>query len=236
MLLQRRRKAVPVDRLGEVVRRPERKAHVPVVDDRQHDDGDTGGFRIRFERGENGPAIQAGHHDVERDDGGLKMLRQFEAALAVGGHFHPEAILHERALHQVAHVRVVIDDEDGRLPEPLLAADCAPFAAKALADSGAASLTSRGSVTVKVVPTPGSLATVMSPPIKWQNFRLIARPRPVPPNLRRRGRIRLRECLEDPAHLFRRHANASVADAKVIVLDIPATSAPLSTLECRSRT
>ena len=37
---------------------------------------------------------------------------------------------------------------------------------------------------VKVLPWPGSLSTVMSPPIIRQNRRLMARPRPVPPNLR----------------------------------------------------
>jgi hypothetical protein len=40
-----------------------------------------------------------------------------------------------------------------------------------------------GSRIVKVEPRPGSLSTVMSPPIIWQKQRLIARPRPVPPYL-----------------------------------------------------
>jgi hypothetical protein len=41
-----------------------------------------------------------------------------------------------------------------------------------------------GSLIVKVDPWPGSLSTVMSPPIIRQNRLLIARPRPVPPYLR----------------------------------------------------
>ena len=40
-----------------------------------------------------------------------------------------------------------------------------------------------GNRIVKVDPRPGSLSTVMSPPIIWQNRLLIARPRPVPPYL-----------------------------------------------------
>src|SRR6202048_1050246 len=44
--------------------------------------------------------------------------------------------------------------------------------------------TIRGSRIVKVEPRPGSLATVMSPPIIWQKRLLIASPRPVPPYLR----------------------------------------------------
>jgi len=34
---------------------------------------------------------------------------------------------------------------------------------------------------VKVEPLPASLVTVISPPINWQNLRLMARPNPVPP-------------------------------------------------------
>jgi hypothetical protein len=41
-----------------------------------------------------------------------------------------------------------------------------------------------GSRTVKVEPRTGSLSTVMSPPIIWQNRLLIASPSPVPPYLR----------------------------------------------------
>ena len=37
---------------------------------------------------------------------------------------------------------------------------------------------------VNVVPLSGSLATVTSPPIIWQNRRVIVRPRPVPPYFR----------------------------------------------------
>src|SRR5262249_40828282 len=40
-----------------------------------------------------------------------------------------------------------------------------------------------GRRTVNTEPLPGSLFTVMSPPIIWQNFRLITSPRPVPPYL-----------------------------------------------------
>src|ERR1700736_6355182 len=43
--------------------------------------------------------------------------------------------------------------------------------------------TIRGSRIVNVEPRPGSLSTVMSPPIIWQNRRLITSPSPVPPYL-----------------------------------------------------
>jgi hypothetical protein len=65
-------------------------------------------------------------------------------------------------------------------------------------------LTLPGRRTVNTDPLPGSLATVMSPPIIWQNRRLITRPRPVPPYL-----LKL---LEQLAHLLRRHTDAGVGD------------------------
>ena len=50
--------------------------------------------------------------------------------------------------------------------------------------SGAGSFPSTGRRAVKVLPRPGSLSTVMSPPSRRQNLRLMARPSPVPPYLR----------------------------------------------------
>ena len=64
---------------------------------------------------------------------------------------------------------------------------------------------------VKVEPRPGSLSTVMSPPIIWQKRLLIARPRPVPPYLLAVAEG-LGELLEQLAHLLRRHADAGVGD------------------------
>jgi len=41
-----------------------------------------------------------------------------------------------------------------------------------------------GNRMVKVDPLPGSLATVIAPPMSWQNRWLMASPRPVPPYVR----------------------------------------------------
>ncbi len=76
----------------------------------------------------------------------------------------------------------------------------------------AAASTIRGRRMVKVEPRPGSLATTMSPPIIWQNRRLMVSPSPVPPYLLAVAERRLRELLEQPTHLLRRHADAGVGD------------------------
>ena len=88
-----------------------------------------------------------------------------------------------------------------------------PIVLSALA--GTASLgrsTILGSRIVKVEPRPGSLSTVMSPPIIWQKRLLIARPRPVPPYLLAVVGGSLGKLLEQLAHLLRRHADAGVGN------------------------
>ena len=69
-----------------------------------------------------------------------------------------------------------------------------------------------GSRIVKVEPRPGSLSTVMSPPIIWQKRLLIASPRPGAAVFARRGGGSLGKLLEQLAHLLRRHADAGVGD------------------------
>ena len=49
---------------------------------------------------------------------------------------------------------------------------------------GVSSFKSAGKSMVKALPRPASLVTLISPPIIWQNLRVIVRPRPVPPNCR----------------------------------------------------
>ncbi len=63
---------------------------------------------------------------------------------------------------------------------------------------------------MNVEPLPGSLSTVMSPPIIWQNRRVIARPRPVPPYLRVVEASAWVKAWNSLADLLRRHADAGV--------------------------
>ena len=116
--------------------------------------------------------------------------------------------LREEALHQVAHRRVVVDHQHG--------ADARRHAARPGAratGSSTVAATSAGSRTVKVVPWPGSLSTVTSPPIIRQKRRLIARPRPVPPYLRVVDASAWVNASNSRAELLRGHADAGVAHA-----------------------
>ena len=184
VLLQRGGEPLPVDRLGEVVGRAEREAHVLVIHDGQHDDGNVRGGGSAFSAVSTAQPSMPGIITSSVMTAGWSSWREFEAALAVGGDFDAVAVLAERALHQVAHVGVVVDDEHRARAECAVAGRMRPTGRALRRCRGGSPTTCAGSVTVKVVPLPGSLSTVMSPPIIWQNFRLIARPRPVPPNLR----------------------------------------------------
>jgi hypothetical protein len=61
---------------------------------------------------------------------------------------------------------------------------------------------------------PASLATVTSPPIIRASLRLMARPKPVPPN-RRAVRIRLAKFREQLRLLLGGHADPRIADRKL---------------------
>ena len=69
---------------------------------------------------------------------------------------------------------------------------------------------SRGSVTVKVEPSPGALATAMEPPTSSSTRLTMASPSPLPPR-GVRG-VALIELVEDALLRLRRHAAAVVAD------------------------
>ena len=60
-------KPLAVDRLGEVAGRAERCAAALLIQDRHHDDRNLGQFGILPQRCQDRPAVEVGHHDVERD-------------------------------------------------------------------------------------------------------------------------------------------------------------------------
>ena len=71
---------------------------------------------------------------------------------------------------------VVVDDQDPHVGEPVGRPGLARCRRRRRAGSG--------SVNQNVLPSPGSLSTPSVPPMAVTNWREMARPRPVPPNLR----------------------------------------------------
>ena len=80
--------------------------------------------------------------------------------------------------------------------------------------SAVASLNEAGMRMVKVEPSPGVLSTETSPPIIWQIFRVIARPRPVPPYLRVVEASAWVKAWNSRPTCSGGHADAGVADAE----------------------
>ena len=72
-------------------------------------------------------------------------------------------------MHQLAHRRVVVDDQHERLALGDAPAALRRHAARPDAADVVRPRAPRAGATVKVEPSPGSLSTVTSPPIIWQN-------------------------------------------------------------------
>ena len=145
--------------------------------------GMSASVRVGLERREHRPAVHARHHHVERDRVGPQLARPAQALLAARRPSRPgsppwsrKRCIRSRTAGSSSITSTV----------PALAG-VGPRSARPArrAASGRARRTiGRQADGEGASPAPGSLSTVMSPPIIWQNCRLIARPRPVPPYLR----------------------------------------------------
>ena len=113
VLGQHRRQPGPVDRLGEIVGRPERVPRVAVVHDGHHDDRDLREVGIGLQRAQHRPAIHPRHDDVERDGVRPQRPGQPHAFLAARGRHHAVPLLAQERGHQVPRGGVVVDHEDG---------------------------------------------------------------------------------------------------------------------------
>ena len=70
---------------------------------------------IGLQRGQNRPAIHIRHQHIESDGIGMLGLSEPQSLLSICGGDHVQAFPVQKALHQVAHRRVVVDDEHRRL-------------------------------------------------------------------------------------------------------------------------
>jgi hypothetical protein len=153
------------------------------------------------------PAVHDRHFEVHQNYVRALGHGQLAALLAVVSRENLEIAASFKARLQHVEVIVIVFDVEHfggqrcRFPS-FLTALLVTFCSSHFSDH------SLGRRTVNTEPLPGSLSTVMSPPIIWQKRLLIARPRPVPPYLRVVEALGLGKFLEQLAHLLRRHANA----------------------------
>jgi hypothetical protein len=133
-----------------------------------HDDGRVG---VQLDRAfEHDHAVGAGHSKVGDDEVVLFFDEPLHAGRAVGGGVDGVAFFEEEDLEQLSHAQFVVDHED-------TAHDWA---------SETASVPGRGAMgnsTVKVLPAPTVLVTLMRPPCSSTMRSTCARPRPVPCSL-----------------------------------------------------
>ena len=108
---QQHRQALPIDRLGHVLGSAQPEALHPVLDDRDNDHRNVGGFVIIFQGRQHPPAVDVRHHHIQGDDGRAQLLDHLQGCRAGGDDMNGEALMVEEALHQLADLRVVIDHQ-----------------------------------------------------------------------------------------------------------------------------
>ena len=109
MSLKGAAQTVAIEGLGQVVGRAKRKSLLLFVEDAQHEHWNVGQLRIGFQLLEDGPPIHAWHHDVQGDQGRLELPRQAQALGSIGRSERIEALTREKAPHEVARIRIVVD-------------------------------------------------------------------------------------------------------------------------------
>ena len=103
------------DRLREELGDTKRLGEASFRQDRADDHRDSRGPLVGAQLGEDLPAVLRGQHDVERDDVGPLGAREVERGRRRPRLEEPVAGAGEVAAEEVDDVRVVVDDEDGRL-------------------------------------------------------------------------------------------------------------------------
>src|SRR5262245_53570087 len=104
-----------IDRLHQVVRRSQRVAAVLLVDDRHQHHWNACQLRITLDRSQHRPAVEIGHHDVERYRRGPQLTHQAKPFLATARRDRREARPLQVPDHKLAHRRIVVHDQDQRL-------------------------------------------------------------------------------------------------------------------------
>ena len=105
------RQSLPVDRLREVLRSPQRVAEVFVLHNGDKDNRNGRQRRIRLQRPQHRPAVLARHQNIQRNHTGLQFPGELESFLAARGHHHLEALLAQKACQEITGRGVIVDDQ-----------------------------------------------------------------------------------------------------------------------------
>ena len=101
-----------VDRLGEIARRAERHAAAVLIQDRHHDDRNLGELGVLPQRGQDRPAVEIGHHHVERNCDRPQFLGELQSLQPARGGHDGKSFGLEMIRNQFARGGIVVDDED----------------------------------------------------------------------------------------------------------------------------
>ena len=104
-----------VDGLYQIVRRTQRVTAVLLFDDRHQNHRNACQRRIALDGGKHRPAIEIGHHDVERHRRRPQFPHQPKPFLAAARRDHRKAGPFQMPHHELAHGRIVVHHQDQRL-------------------------------------------------------------------------------------------------------------------------
>ena len=105
-------KPLAVDRLAQITGRAKCDAASLLIDDCDHDDRDVGELGILPQRGQDRPAVEVRHHDIERDHGRPQLLGKLEPLNAARCSHNGKAFCLEMIRYQLARDRIIVNDKN----------------------------------------------------------------------------------------------------------------------------
>ncbi len=101
-----------VDRLGEIAGRTERDTAAVLIHDRHHDDRNLGKLSVLPQRGQHRPAVEVGHHHVERNRDRPQFLGELEPLHSARRSHDGKSFGLELIRNELARGGIVVDDEN----------------------------------------------------------------------------------------------------------------------------
>jgi hypothetical protein len=105
---------LPIEGLSQDISGSKREAHLPPVHDADHDDRDVPVRFVLLQLAEHGPAVLAGHEDVERDQPGAQLAREPHPLVTAPGHRARVSLALARAPDHVLGDGIIVDHENAR--------------------------------------------------------------------------------------------------------------------------
>ncbi len=199
---------VPSHGLVDVVGRAEAGAEDLVVHETDDHDRDSGEVRVGLQLLEHRPSVDVRHHHIERDGPRVEPPGHLQPVVAVGSRFDGEVLPFEEAHHQVALGRIVVDHQHGLAARGRARLCDGGLFVLLLGHDGGETQRERRALPGRALDHDVAAEQPAEGPRDGETEAGPAEPAG-------RRLVGLREALEQPAQLFRRHADPRVDDPEL---------------------